>query len=165
MIRPDGLRFGSDPVGPSPGPHSMVRRAAAAFVLAVAMPAPPLLAITVGLREHQALAVFYASVAVLLAAAVGLGSTAVPGQNRGWVAERVGVTAIVAWAAGLDVAILERAFVTAPADAEVAGFAIAGAVYLIGTTWAFTDPRHFDWNWTMTSVAAVAVWFGVLAAS
>ena len=138
------------------------------FVLAVAMPAPPLLAITVGLREHQehqALLVFYASVVVLLAAALGLGSTAVPGQNRGWVVERIGVTAVVAWAAGLDVAILERAFVTAPADAEVAGLAIAGAVYLIGTTWAFADPRHFDWNWTMTSVAAVAVWFGVLAAS
>jgi hypothetical protein len=129
------------------------------------MPAPPLLAITVGLQEHQALPVFYASVAVLLAAAVGLGSTAVPGQSRGWVAERIGVTAIVAWAAGLDVAILERAFVTAPADAEVAGFAIAAAVYLIGSTWAFADPRHFDWNWTMTSVAAVAVWLGVLAVS
>jgi hypothetical protein len=153
VIRPDGLR------------HSTTRRAAAAFVLAVAMPAPPLLAITVGLREHQALPVFYASVAVLLAVAVALGSTAVPGQNRGWVVERIGITAVVAWAAGLDVGILEHAFVTAPADAKVAGFAIAGAVYLIGTTWAFTDPKHFDWNWTMTSVAAVAVWFGVLAAS
>jgi hypothetical protein len=154
VIRPDGL-----------GSGSATRRAAAAFVLAVAMPAPPLLAITVGLREHQALPVFYASVAVLLAAALGLGSMAVPGQSRGWIVERIGVTAVVAWAAGLDVAILERAFVTAPADAEVASLAIAGAVYLVGTTWAFADPRHFDWNWTMTSVAAVAVWFGVLAAS
>jgi hypothetical protein len=165
VIRPDGLRFGSDPVGPCPGPHSTARRAAAAFVLAVAMPAPPLLAITVGLREHEALPVFYASVAVLLAAAVGLGSTAVPGQNRGWVVERIGVTALVAWAAGLDVAILERAFVTAHADAEVASFAIAGAVYLVGSTWAFTDVKHFDWNWTMTSVATSAVWLAVLAAA
>ena len=80
-------------------------------------------------------------------------------------AERIGVTAVIAWAAGLDVAMLERAFVTAHADAEVASFAVAGAVYLVGSTWAFTDPRHFDWNWTMTSVAAVAVWLGVLAAS
>jgi hypothetical protein len=140
-------------------------RAAAAFVLAVAMPAPPLLAITVGTREHQALPVFYASVVVLIAIAIGLGSTAVPGRNRGWVVERIAVTAVVAWAAGLDVAILERAFLTAHADAEVAGFAVAGAVYLVGSTWAFTDLTHFDWKWTMTSVAAVAVWLGVLAAS
>ena len=44
-------------------------------------------------------------------------------------------------------------------------FAVATLVYLIGSTWAFTDPRHFDWNWIMTSVAATAVWFAVLAAS
>ena len=165
MIRPEGLRFGSDPVGPSPRPHATARRAAAAFVLAVAMPAPPLLAVTIGMREHQALPVFYASVAVLVVAAVGLGSTAVPGRNRGWVIERIAVTAVVAWAAGLDAAILERAFVTAHADAEVASFAVAGAVYLVGSTWAFTDLRHFDGNWIMTSVTAVAVWLGVLAAS
>jgi hypothetical protein len=46
-------------------------------VLAVAMPAPPLVAITVGAGEHQALLVFYAGVLVLTAAAIGLGSTAV----------------------------------------------------------------------------------------
>ena len=61
-------------------------------------------------------------------------------------------------------AILERAFVTAHDDAKVVSFAVAGAVYLVGSTWAFTDLRHFDWNWTMTSVAALAVWLGVLAA-
>ena len=43
-------------------------------------------------------------------------------------------------------AILERAFVTAHADAEVASFAIAGAVYLIGSTWRPTDVKHFDWE-------------------
>ena len=165
MIRPDGLRFGPDPVGPAPTPHATARRAAAALVLAVAMPAPPLLAITVGLQEHQALPVFYASVAVLLAAAAGLGSTAVPGQDRGWVVERIAVTAVVAWAAGLDAAILERAFVTAHTGAHVTSFAVATVVYLVGSAWAFTDLRHFDGNWIMTSVAATAVWLAVLAAS
>ena len=129
------------------------------------MPAPPLLAITVGTREYQALPVFYASVAVLLAAAIALGPTAVPGRDRAWIVERIAVTAVVAWAAGLDVAILERAFVTTHADADVASFAVAGAVYLAGSAWAFTDLRHFDWQWTMTSVAAAAVWLGVLAVS
>jgi len=129
------------------------------------MPAPPLLAITIGMREHQTLPVFYASVAVLLAATVGLGSTAVPGQNRGWVVERIAVTAVVAWAAGLDAAILERAFVTAHTDAHVTSFAVAAVVYLVGSAWAFTDLSHFDWQWTMTSVAAAAAWLAVLAAS
>ena len=92
--RADGLRFGSDLVGPCRGPHRP--------------PAgrPPRSCLPWRCRHHRCLRSQWAcgntrrfrssttSVAVLLAA-VGLGSTAVPGQNRGWVVERIGVTALV----------------------------------------------------------------------
>ena len=82
------------------------------------MPAPPLVALTLGVRLDEPLPTFYACVAVLLVVAAVLGSTAVPGAGRGWVVERVGIIAVIGWAAGFDVAMLARAFLTGNPDGE-----------------------------------------------
>jgi hypothetical protein len=127
------------------------------------MPAPPLVALTLGVRLDEPLPIFYACVAVLLVIAAVLGSTAVPGAARVWVVERVGVIAVIAWAAGFDVAMLARAFGTGNAGSDVTAFVCAAAVYACGTVWAFSAGRHLEWRWIVTSVGSVVVWLAVAA--
>lgn len=138
-------------------------RAAAVCALGVALPAPPLVAITLGTRLEAPLATFYACVAVLLAVAAVLGPTAVPGASRGWVAERVGAIAVIGWAAGFDVAVLARAFLTGSASGDARAFVCAAAVYIGGTGWSFSAACDFEWRWIVACVASVVVWLAVAA--
>ena len=127
------------------------------------MPAPPLIAVTLGMRVDEPLPIFYACVAVLLVVAAVLGSTAVPGAGRGWIVERVGVIAVIAWAAGFDVAMVARAFLTGNTGSETGAFVCAAVVYVCGTVWAFSAAHHLEWRWIVTSVGSVAVWLAVAA--
>jgi len=138
-------------------------RAAAVCALAGAMPAPPLVALTLGVRLDEPLPTFYACVAVLVVVAWVLGSTAVPGAGRAWVLERVGVIAVIAWAAGLDVAMLARAFLAGNASRETHAFLLAAAAYICGTAWTFSAARDFEWRWILTCVGSVVVWLAVAA--
>jgi hypothetical protein len=138
-------------------------RVAAICALALAMPAPPLVAVTVGVRLEEPLPTFYACVAVLLAAAAALGSIAVPGAGRGWVVERVGVIAVIGWAAGFDVAMLARAFLSGAAGGDTGAFLCAAGAYVGGTAWTFSAARDFEWRWILTCVASVVVWLAVAA--
>jgi hypothetical protein len=127
------------------------------------MPAPPLVALTLGARFDEPLPTFYACVAVLLVVAAVLGSTAVPGAGRGWVVERVGVIAVIGWAAGFDAGMLARAFLTGHPGGEPVAFLCAAAVYICGTAWTFSTALHFEWRWIMTCVGSVVVWLAVAA--
>jgi hypothetical protein len=127
------------------------------------MPAPPLVAVTLGMRLDEPLPTFYACVAVLLVVAAMLGSTAMPGAGRGWVVERVGIIAVIGWAAGFDVAMLARAFLTGNAGSKTQAFLCAAVVYLCGTAWTFSAARHFEWRWIMTCVGSVVIWLTVAA--
>jgi len=118
------------------------------------MPAPPLVALTLGVRLDEPLPTFYACVAVLVVVAWVLGSTAVPGAGRAWVVERVGVIAVIAWAAGLDVAMLARAFLAGNASGETEAFLLAAAAYICGTAWTFSAARDFEWRWILTCVGS-----------
>jgi hypothetical protein len=138
-------------------------RAAAVCALTVALPAPPLVALTLGVRLDQPLPTFYACVAILLVVAAVVGSTAVPGAGRGWVVERVGVIAVIGWAAGFDVAMLARALLTGGAGSDRHAFLCAGAVYICGTVWTFSAARDFEWRWIATCVGSVVIWLGVAA--
>lgn len=125
------------------------------------MPAPPFVALTLGVRLDEPLPTFYVCVAILIAIAAALGSTAVPGAGRGWVAERVGVIAVIAWAAGFDAAVLARAFLTGNASSRTGAFLCAAAVYVCGTAWTFSGTPHFEWRWIVTCVGSVVIWLVV----
>ena len=127
------------------------------------MPAPPLVALTLGVRLDKPLPTFYACVAVFLVVAAVLGSTAVPGAGRGWVVERVGVIAVIGWAAGFDVAMLARAFLRGSVSSDAGAFLCAAAVYICGTTWTFSAARDFEWRWIGTCVGSVVIWLAVAA--
>jgi hypothetical protein len=140
------------------------RRWAARAVLAVALPGLPLAALAAGRALAHPVAAVYAGALALLAVAAIAGPLAWPAQSRASSAELVGVTAVAGGAAALDAYVASLALGLPAAAANPPALAVACAVYLAATGYAFASrPQELRLTWPLAPIAAAGVWLLGLA--
>lgn len=138
-------------------------RAAAAAVLALALPAVPLGVAAAG-RTAAPLVLAAGAAAVALLAA-WIGPVAWPAAGRAAAVERVLVTAVIAWAAALDAAVAGMALRGGEVSRSPIVIAATAAAYAAGSAWSLHVPSEVWWRWPAACTGVAAIWIGAQAAA
>ncbi len=139
-------------------------RWAAAGALALALPVAPLAVAAVG-AGSATIFILAGGGAALAGLAAWLGPAAWPGVERGVAVERVMVTAVIAWAAALDAAVVGVALHDGRVSwSPVVVVATAGA-YAAGSAWSLRVPGEVWWRWPVACALTALAWIVAQAAA
>jgi hypothetical protein len=139
-------------------------RWAAAGALALALPVVPLAVAAVGAGSATVF-ILFAGGAALAALAAWLGPAAWPGVDRGVAVERVMVTAVVAWAAALDAALMGVALHDGDVSWSPVVVVATAAAYAAGSVWSLRVPSEVWWRWPVACALTALVWILAQAAA
>jgi hypothetical protein len=139
-------------------------RWAAAGALALALPVAPLGVAAVG-PGSATIFILAGGGAALAGLAAWLGPAAWPGVDRGAAVERVMVTAVIAWAAALDAAVVGAALHDGDVSWSPVVVVVTAGAYVAGSAWSLRVPAEVWWRWPVACSLTAVAWILAQAAA
>ncbi len=139
-------------------------RWAAAGALALALPVAPLAVAALG-TGSATIFILAGGGAALAGLAAWLGPAAWPGVDRGVAVERVMVTAVIAWAAALDAAVMGVALHDGDVSWSPVVVVVTAGAYAAGSAWSLRVPDEVWWRWPVACALTAVAWIVAQAAA